>query len=1612
MARAVRIVIACAFLLLTPALPAAAPASPGEPPRAAGPERAPRELKLEFHGRGGRAAGLERAEPRALASADFDEDGVPDLAAGFAEGSRGRVALLTADPDAIYPSAPEAKRRRAQDHLDPAAVPPFRAAATLFDLPVPADFIGAGDFDNDGHFDLVAAAEGGRSLYLLRGDGRGGFDDPVLRPLPGSLSRMVTGEANRPDDLADIVVAVAHGSRFEVLVFEGPEGAWKAEPESFDTTGPVTMLALGELDGDVVSDLFAGVRDGLLVIRGRDRRLSSSAKERAAVPPVAIERHRLDFTPRRGLVGRLGSSAAASLALLGEDGTLRLAEAGTLKAPRTLARGRDRGLLFATRSGDGSPGGAAIMTLDAATPALRPSLVRRDIEHGEQAAIEGTPLSLSAPPAAVLPMRLGPSANDSLVVLASGGASPVSIVPPAAPTTYTVTSAADAGPGSLRQAILDANFNAGTDTIAFNIPGPTLQITPVTTLPDITDPVTLDATTQPGYAGKPVVELDGGGPLPPGTNGLVLRAGSSVVRGLAIHRFSGSGVLIEGAGHNAIEGNFLGTDKTGTAAASNQDSGVVIRDSHLNTVGGTAAAARNVISGNLQAGVAVRGPSAFEQEYDSQAPAVTICDFCTVTMPIVITDEKYIEDVNVQISIAHTYDSDLIITLIAPDSTRIVLARQRGGSGDNFNGTLFDDGAAMPIGNGTAPFGGSFRPEEPLSILNGRNLIGTWTLEVADVAGGDVGALFNWSMTTEAETLFGNVIEGNLIGTDVTGTIGIGNTKGVVIDQSPDNQVGGTVAGARNIIAGGQEQASGHGVHITGWPALNALHNRVLGNYIGTDISGTIRLPNLGNGVEVQYADLTVVGGTAAGARNLISGNAQDGVNLSLSSYALVQGNYIGTDVTGTQELSRAGRYGVHVEYTSSHDTIGGSVTAARNLLSGNGFSGARTDGNQGCCHAILGNYVGTDVTGTQGVPNGGHGILIDSPLVQVGGPGPGEGNLVSGNNEPGWAGIATHPAASSCTIQGNIIGLDRTGTVPLGNSRGLLVNGGPYDLYGGTNPGEGNVISGNESHGIWIADAMGNLLPEQDFSNDTPKNVPDLTTTTSTLSTQNVSSTDLLESVRVHVELSHTFDADLIMTLIAPTGARILLANRRGGSDDNFYNTVFDDTAGTPIAQGVPPFSGSFRPEEPLAALGAIPTNGTWTLEITDVAGGDSGFLFSWSIDFNYCWTGRANYQGQILGNFVGTDPSGTTGLGNGGDGIFAESSNSVQIGAPGGANVISGNAGRGISFNAPWCAGNVVQSNLIGLKPDGVTPLGNGSDGIAASGPVGLIGGIAPAYGNRIAWNAGAGVSVAMSASLKQTTIRINSIHDNGGIGIDLEPPGVTLNDAGDTDSGANLLQNFPTVTNMVPSAMNSLLVSGTLASVPSRKYTIDIYGTPQADASGYGEGRTWLGSSTITTDGAGNGLWTILTQNGSIGLVSATATDLAGNTSEFSGLAKSPQEASSAKDMKVAVGAGGVVQITYTPACGATDHVLYWGLAGPGSIGAGGMAFSSAACGLGTSGSASVLLGNPPVGQVFYFVLAGQNGSVEGSYGQTSSGAERTESTLPVICNLPQWLGGACY
>src|SRR5262249_5103589 len=112
-----------------------------------------------------------------------------------------------------------------------------------------------------------------------------------------------------------------------------------------------------------------------------------------------------------------------------------------------------------------------------------------------------------------------------------------------------------------------------------------------------------------------------------------------------------------------------------------------------------------------------------------------------------VNDNKVIQDVNVTVgSLTHTYDGDLEIHLIH-GATDIQLSSRRGSSGDNFPSTLFDDQATTPIANGTSPFTGSFKPDNALSIFNGTNAMGDWSLRVIDRAAIDTGTLISWSIT-------------------------------------------------------------------------------------------------------------------------------------------------------------------------------------------------------------------------------------------------------------------------------------------------------------------------------------------------------------------------------------------------------------------------------------------------------------------------------------------------------------------------------------------------------------------------------------------------------------------------------------------------------------------------------------------------------------------------------------------------------------------------------------------------------------------------------------------------------------------------------------------------
>ena len=173
---------------------------------------------------------------------------------------------------------------------------------------------------------------------------------------------------------------------------------------------------------------------------------------------------------------------------------------------------------------------------------------------------------------------------------------------------FEVTNTDNAGFGSLRQAILDSNADAGDrDQIVFNIPGSGVHtITLASPLPVLSQPVVIDGRTQPGFVGTPIIELNGNGLA---ANGLVLTGGNSIVRGLVINRFGGSGMLLQTNGGNVVEGNYIGTNTAGAAALPNSSHGIAVSSAN-NLIGGPTAAARNVISGNQGNGIRLESPAA------------------------------------------------------------------------------------------------------------------------------------------------------------------------------------------------------------------------------------------------------------------------------------------------------------------------------------------------------------------------------------------------------------------------------------------------------------------------------------------------------------------------------------------------------------------------------------------------------------------------------------------------------------------------------------------------------------------------------------------------------------------------------------------------------------------------------------------------------------------------------------------------------------------------------------------------------------------------------------------------------------------------------------------
>jgi hypothetical protein len=315
----------------------------------------------------------------------------------------------------------------------------------------------------------------------------------------------------------------------------------------------------------------------------------------------------------------------------------------------------------------------------------------------------------------------------------------------------------------------------------------------------------------------------------------------------------------------------------------------------------------------------------------------------------------------------------------------------------------------------------------------------------------------------------GDHVEGNFIGTDVTGTQVAGNASFGIQIAGSNAVVGGTTPDARNIISGNGNSSSvlyldEGGIRDRG------TGDTVQGNFIGTDVSGKIALGNGGQGVTgggsgvAVYGNNATIGGTAPGAGNLISGN-QSGIGAGGSG--VIEGNLIGTDVSGTSALGNS--EGIRA---GNPMTIGGnSITnpAARNVISGNGTG--IDDQSSSSLTLIEGNYIGTDITGTKSISNG-SGVWLNGGDT-LGGTDPGDGNVISGNQSYGVRLFGNNNA-----VQGNLIGTDYTGTKAIANGNGIWAqDSGNNNVIGGTSPGAGNVIAFSSNGGITVLNGAGNSI-------------------------------------------------------------------------------------------------------------------------------------------------------------------------------------------------------------------------------------------------------------------------------------------------------------------------------------------------------------------------------------------------------------------------------------------------------------------------------------------------------------------------------------------------------
>jgi CSLREA domain-containing protein len=1160
-------------------------------------------------------------------------------------------------------------------------------------------------------------------------------------------------------------------------------------------------------------------------------------------------------------------------------------------------------------------------------------------------------------------------------------------------TVYTVNSTADTDDGActatgtgngctLREAINAANVNGSKDTVFFNIGSGAQTITPTSSLPNLSTPVYIDGSSQPGFAGQPIIEISGASA---GTClNIPVSGGGSTIRGLVLNRCNGHGISIDGS-NNVIQGNYVGTNLAGTASAPVLYSSIFVAGSN-NQIGGTNASARNILSGNGHQGIAMTGSgNTIQGNYIGTNASGTAAIGGGAIFVFQGASNNMIGGTTGTTAGGPCTGA---CNLVSGNNGSLSINTFSGAGATN--NTVQGNFIGLNV-TGTASIansGGGVR----LSGVSGNHIIG-------NVIAGNTGTGISLS-ESDSTPLIGpanNDVRGNFIGTNPTGSTAFPNMgNGIELHGGAhDNIIGGTSLADRNVISG--NNAPGVGIGNFNGAAIN---NLVYGNYIGTNASGSARLSNNGDGVSLFGVSGNHVGGTLAGQGNLIAGNNGRGITLGTGSPGgglppvgadsnFVQGNLIGTNAAGTAILNN-GLAGISLN-GANNNLIGGTTGLARNVICGSGGNGGINLSNNGTGTAgsngnrIQGNYIGTDITGTFALANN-NGIALGagSSNNQIGGDDAADGatdgvirarNLIAGNLNDGINIGNSNGQSNGNIIQGNYIGVNVSGNAALANNQnGVSVNGVNATQIGGTSAGAGNLIAGNNQSGINLNEAS----PGSGQANLPVTN----THIEGNFIGTNAAGTAALRNQQSGVNISGTNSSNNYVggsvpgarNLIGASGGNAVSLNTR--ADGNFVlgNWMGVNTNGTTALVTNVSGTNSFGNGSGIVLTGSSNNQigGVTAAERNVIAGnGCQGINIINTVSSGVLVQSSGNrVQGNYVGlNAAGTDsvidPTGGAKFGNKCSGIFLAGTTNNLIGgtAPGAGNVIGGSAQQGVVIsnnNNVSGSGNTIQGNIIGSNVAMTAPLPNGigiflingasnntiggdddddgsldgvvsagnkifgslsdainiqsafinganalatgnvvqgnliggsallrniSSGVNLTGAMNtLVGGSTPGAGNTISFNNNNGIVVNCSVLNGVVTCGVGNNISRNSIFSHPNNLGIRLNANGASTGNNN--QQSPTVSFASVSGSGTV-VNGSLTATANQNYTLEFFSNDACSPSGQGEGQTYIGTYNVTTDASGTVSFTtpVLGASGLGKIVTATATHATNGTSRFS-------------------------------------------------------------------------------------------------------------------------------